>query len=132
MTRMPRLTRDGAIFAAASSGSARNTMSDCSASFSAEKGSTAPSQILASAGSVRAGPSGEDDIAAVTRTCGCPASHRSSSCPAKPLAPAMPTRTALPEDARDGAPADSAIEEVSIVKHKYTAYSTGSVYDNSQ
>ena len=65
--------------AAASSGSARKTTSDWSASFSAENGSMTPSQILARAGSVRAGPSGDDDIAAVTRTRGCPASQRSSS-----------------------------------------------------
>jgi hypothetical protein len=57
---MPRSTSAGAVAAAASSGKARNTMSDCSASLSAENGSMTPSQILASAGSVRAGPSGEE------------------------------------------------------------------------
>ena len=91
-----------------------------------------PSQILASAGSVRAGPSGEDDIAVVTRARGCPASHRSSSCPAKPLAPAIPTFTFSPTPALEGAAARSVIEEVSIKKHKYTLFRSNSVYDNSQ
>ena len=44
----------------------------------------------------------------------------------------MPTLTECPAAARDGADAASVIEEVSIAKHKYTAYRPGSVYDNSQ
>jgi len=44
----------------------------------------------------------------------------------------MPTRTACSVIARDGADAASVSEEVSIAKHKYTAYGPRSVYDNSQ
>ena len=43
-----------------------------------------PSQILASAGSVRGGPSGDDDIAAVTRTRGWPASQAQQLLSGKP------------------------------------------------
>ena len=51
----------------------------------------------------RGGPSGADDMAVVTRAAGWPAIQRSSSCPAKPVAPATATRTCL-----------------SIKKYKYT------------
>ncbi len=76
-------------------------------------------------------------MAAVMRTRGCPASQRSSSCPANPLAPAIATLT---RDSPSGWPRKgagavapcAASEEVSIEKYKYTATGSDSVYDNSQ
>jgi hypothetical protein len=44
----------------------------------------------------------------------------------------MPTLTPLPAPAGDGAATAWVFEDISIEKHKYTAYRRGSVYANSQ
>ncbi len=81
----------GARPAAASSGNARKTTSLSLASLAAENGSIVPSQIIASAGNTRGGPSGEDDMAAVTRAFGWPAiSRRTARTQSRSLPPPRP------------------------------------------
>ena len=63
MTRTPRSSSVGASSADAASGSARNTMSASATSRSTSSGTTAPSQMRASAGSGRGALVAPDDIA---------------------------------------------------------------------
>src|SRR5215207_2511889 len=88
---MPFASNTGANSADAFSGRARNTTSADRAAGSS--GTTVPSHIFASDGSLRGALVDCEPVAAVIVTWGWRVIRRISSWPAKPVAPAIATRT---------------------------------------